>query len=733
MKATLTLFVFFLPFTVYCVTPQFWEENTQQQFSAGDAQSVSITSDGELILAPQLKRIYSGTDSIIWKILRDGDVLYAATGNDGKILKIDAAGKASILLDTAELEVQSMVLDGDGNLLAATSPDGRIYKIKKDGTSQIFYDPSDKYIWSLALDDSGNLYAATGDQGKIYRIDKSGEGKLFVDTNEANITALLWQKGRGLLAGSDKNGILYAIESNGKTSVLYDAQQQQITAIYRSPEDEIYFAAITGMPAPPEPRQPVITQQPQPAAQSQQAPDIVTDESSEATVVTTVETTPFVVQPPGAPARPTVSQFCRINPDGTTDVLYSSEDYILDIKEYGQDLLLSTGKKSRLVLLNKNKKSTILLKTAEDQITNLIRDTRTLVATANPGNIYELVQQHSTTGTFVSEIKDATTISTWGRITWKGTLPEGTSVAFSTRSGNTNSPDETWSAWQGAGSTPGGSQIVNPKGRFFQWKAELKTMTSTNSPVIRSVRIAYLQQNIRPGIDSITIHPPGAIFRKTGGFSQDDVAGAVAAGPDSNLERNEIQQQATPFMGGKPEYRKSYQTITWTSSDSNQDALIFDVYYRHAEEMNWKLMAKEIKENVYAWDTQTVPDGAYLVRITVSDRLTNPGKLALTNSREGVPFDVDNSAPSIEVSQVSNNGKTIIVETKVTDLFSPIRQLKYSVQPGIWITVFPVDSIDDSPQETYRIEVTSEGAEFITLKSTDQFNNTSTIRHPLPR
>src|SRR5688572_758051 len=120
MKATVFLAVFFVPFWCLAVTPQFWEENTQQQFSAGDPQSISITSDGELMLAPQLKKIYESTDTIIWKILNDGQILYAATGNEGKIIKIDAAGKASTFLDTPELEVQNMVLDGESNLYAAT-------------------------------------------------------------------------------------------------------------------------------------------------------------------------------------------------------------------------------------------------------------------------------------------------------------------------------------------------------------------------------------------------------------------------------------------------------------------------------------------------------------------------------------------------------------------------------------------------------------------------------------
>jgi len=696
---------------------------------------VSITSDGELMLAPQLKKVYQGTDSIIWKILSDGQSLYAATGNEGKLLKIDSSGKVTTLLDTNELEVQSIVFDKDGNLYAATSPDGKIYKVKKDGTSQTFYDPTDKYIWSMAFDDSGNLYVGTGDEGKVYRVDKNGKGELLADTTEANITAVLWDKTKGLLAGSDRNGILYSIESNGKISVLFDSDQEQITAINRTSAGEIYFAGITGVgTVAPESRSIQTTPPVQPISPPQQQPSDDNDESSEGTVVTTIEVVPATAQQPTAPTRSTASQLFRINPDGTSELVYSSEDHILDIQPAndGASVLLSTGKDSRLVQVNTDKKSMILLKTAEDQITSLITGKRTFIATANPGHIYELVQSHSSSGTYFSDIKDTGTPSSWGRLTWKSETAAGTTVALSTRSGNTKFPDETWSAWSSAGVDPAGQQIGSPKGRFVQWKADLSTNNSETTPILRSVRLAYLQQNLRPSVDSISPQPPGAVYKKNS-FSQDSIAGVPNSVIDTSQQQAEAQQAMQSSLSGKPDFRKGYQTVTWNASDANQDPLLFDVYYRSVKEKNWQLLAKDLKENVFAWDTQTIPDGTYVVQVQVSDRLANPGTLALSNSKESAPFDVDNSAPRLDVTGVSKSGNTTLVQVRAEDQFSPIKDLQYSVAPGVWVQVFPVDSIADSPLETYSIEIKDvpAGVDSVILKCSDQFQNTSTIRHSL--
>ncbi len=90
MKIYLLILSAFFITDAFAVSPQFWEENSQQTFTGGDPQSISIDSNGELLLAPALKKLYEGKDPIIWKIAKDSaGNLYAATGNDGKVIKID--------------------------------------------------------------------------------------------------------------------------------------------------------------------------------------------------------------------------------------------------------------------------------------------------------------------------------------------------------------------------------------------------------------------------------------------------------------------------------------------------------------------------------------------------------------------------------------------------------------------------------------------------------------------
>jgi hypothetical protein len=429
-------------------------------------------------------------------------------------------------------------------------------------------------------------------------------------------------------------------------------------------------------------------------------------------------------------------------PDGSVEEIYSiSEDQIMDIT--GSDdgnLLISTGKKAKLISLDQNKKSAILLKTPEEQITSILTaGGRTWAATANPGNIYELVQDHSTSGTYFSDIKDTMTSSTWGQISWKAEVPEGTTLTLSTRSGNTRTPDETWSDWQNAGMDPAGKQILNPRARFLQWKAEFATINPKITPVLRGVAVAYLQQNIRPEVVSLVIHPPGTVFRRSSVYGQDSFAGVpedtgAGAVNDTGDQTGQSQQTFDLSAVGKRDYKKGFQTITWTSTDQNQDDLRFDVYYKAGGEKEWKPLAKNLKERVFAWDTQTLPDGTYVVRIVVNDSGSNPKEFVLSNEKESEPFDVDNSAPKIEVMKNSKEGNKLVVEVRVTDRFSPIKSMEYSINPGEWTVLFPIDLINDSPSETYRIELENIGnADSIVLRCTDKVNNVTTIKHNLQK
>src|SRR5688500_14350066 len=160
----------FLGTAVHAALPTFWQVSTEAEFLRGEVENLSIDSYGRLTLGPTSTPVYESSAPFIWTVVTapDGSV-YAGSGNEGQVYRIDGSGKGSVFFDAEELEVHAIAPAAGGGIYVASSPNGKIYKVDAAGKGAVFFDPADRYIWSLAVDRAGNVFAATGDKGVIYR------------------------------------------------------------------------------------------------------------------------------------------------------------------------------------------------------------------------------------------------------------------------------------------------------------------------------------------------------------------------------------------------------------------------------------------------------------------------------------------------------------------------------------------------------------------------------------
>jgi hypothetical protein len=321
-------------------------------------------------------------------------------------------------------------------------------------------------------------------------------------------------------------------------------------------------------------------------------------------------------------------------------------------------------------------------------------------------------------------------VATWGVLTWRGSTPPGSRVELFTRSGNTETPDDTWSPWSSAYTKADGSPIASPKARYLQWRAVLTGQP--NGPVLTSVSAAYLQRNLRPQVRSITIHPPGIVFQKPFSTGDPDLAGFE---DQSTPERKLAAQAAALSAGGvtpplgRRTYQKGLQTIVWRADDENDDELSYDVLYRREGETTWRPLRRGISESILVWDTTTVPNGTYFVKIVASDAPSNAASTALTGEMDSVAFEIDNTPPTITIGGVrAERGRTIITFDVVDD-HSPIQRVEFSQDGQRWRTVFPVDGIADSRIEHYELSLEGDiGERGVTLRATDSMNNVASAQ-----
>jgi hypothetical protein len=725
-------------------SPKFFQAATQSDFLKGDVENLSINSQGELMLGPATELVYETAAPFLWAMTPGPDgSIFVGTGNEGKVYKIDAQGKGSLFFDAAELEVHAMAPAPNGGLYVATSPDGKIYKVDRNGSATPFFDPETKYIWSLVADAQGTLYAGTGEKGVIYKIGSDGKGAPFYNTKATHATALAFDKAGNLLVGTGSPGKVLRVDPQGKAFVLLDSSYQEIRSLHLDAKGALYVAALNGRAGssggatttigedhPIERPLPEPTRAPVPSVSAEITSMSIVDVGASGSTGSTHEDRRT---PKGA--------VFRIAPDGVWDQLWESRDdspYEITFDQSGA-LIIGTGNKGKLYRLEGDPlRPTLVARASAQQVTAFYTDARGRLyyATANPGKVFRLATERAPRGTYESEARDAQMVATWGSISWHASVPAGSQIELFTRSGNTETPDETWSSWSAAHTRAEGSPITSPKARYLQWRAVLSG--KGDGPVLTSVTAAYLQRNLRPQVRSITVHPPGIVFQKPYTAGEPDLAGFDdQTTPDRKLvtaaQASSQGLTGSPALGRRT-YQKGLQTLLWKADDDNDDDLIYDVLYRREGETTWKTLRKGLTEPILVWDTTTVPNGTYFIRIVASDAPSNPASTALTGELDSQAFDVDNTPPSIVVSNARlDRGRTIIT-FDVTDDHSPIQRVEFSLDGTRWRGVFPTDGIADSRSEHYELALEGEVPDRgVTIRASDSMNNSATAHVDAPR
>jgi sugar lactone lactonase YvrE len=713
--------------TSLSAAPGFWQAATQADFLRGEVDQLSIDEHGRLTLGPQLTKVHDAAAPFVWTIAAGADgAWFLGTGNDGKVIRVDRNGQGSLFYDSTEMEVHALAAAPNGGLYVGTSPDGRIYRVDAKGQATTFFDPDDKYIWSLIVDRDGNVFAGTGDKGTVYRITPDGKGAKFFASKTAHAVSLAFDQNHQLLVGTGAPGRVFRVDAAGKGFLLLDTTYQEIHAIRVDAKGVIYAAAQSGRPQGGGESLTESTMAPPPVTPS------IPNVSTEVTSIT-------VVDVGGAPAgggsssserRSTMTgAVYRVQPDGLWDELWSAKDdapYDVAVEPDGA-VLVATGAKGKLFRLSGDPVSAVLVTRVPAQQATMIARAgeRTFLATANPGLLMSVSSVRATRGTFESEVKDARLVSTWGVVAWRASAPAGTRVEILTRSGNTRTPDEAWSEWSAPYANAEGSQITSPKARYLQWRAVL-TGTASAAPVLTSLSSAYLPRNIRPQVTAITIHPPGVVFQKPFSSGETEIAGLDEDAQDKRAAANNPLGGGTPPLGRRV-FQRGLQTFGWRADDDNNDELSYDVFYRREGDTTWRTLKSDLRDTLLVWDTSSVPNGTYVLKVLASDRKSNPSELALAGELESSSFEIDNVAPTVQIGSLRKDGTRFIVPAEIRDNDSAVTKVEYSLDAQRWQPAFPRDGILDGRVEGFEIRLDADAqGRTLVVRATDALGNVGT-------
>ena len=735
----------------FAVSTEKVDHDTFAEFSPGEFDNVSLTSDGHLELAPAITNLAGATDPIIWAAVQDenGNVFFA-TGNQGKVYKLTPGGVLTNFFSPNEVMVHALAIDGKGKLYAATSPNGRVYRLDADGHAEVFCSPGETYVWAMTFGKDGALYLATGNHGKILRV-TADKTETYFECEETHFTALAWDKSGNLLAGTSPHGYLYRIDKAKHGFVMFNSGDAEIKQIAVADDGTIYASTFaTGakseLSVSSSSGGVTITisggSSTGDSAEKSAAPAKSSGASEESLQVGPAANMP----PSGGAASPggeakanwsALGGIYRIDTNGFTEKFWSApgEAVYSMILLHDGGLLAGTGDKGRIYSVTDANHWKLLQRTSDgSQVSVLLADgdkpKQYFAATSHPGKVYRLDFALATNGTYTSKAFDAKQKSIWGKLHPVGDAPAGATAEFSTRSGNTEKPEKTWSDWSDAKPLAAEIAVASPPARYLQYRVQFKRDAKSPDATaqVRRVQFYYQNQNAAPVVAKVKVY--------TEGFA---VAKMLMPQADAPMNLDQLlsgSQAPNPMamMAMHPPLKVTRSsglcTVVWSAGDPNQDDLTYSVAIRAETETPWTTLVDKTDDTFFSFDSSGFKEGRYFIKVAASDEPSNTPGTARTGEGISDAFVIDNTPPALTVKkqEVEKGRARIVVEA--VDGASVISSAAYSLDGKDEVALLPDDQIFDSTDETFSVELKdlSKGAHSLLLRAQDEAKNTAVLK-----
>ncbi len=635
-----------VPSAVLAVSTKSFVFDSSEAFEKGKFEGTAYQSRGALTRGIRTSRVALEGAAVAYtsSIGPDG-AIYVGTGNEGAIYRVTREG-AKLFADTEAAVVTSLVW-ADGVLYAGTLPGGKIYAIDAKGNVRERATLADaEHIWALSFDEKKRtLYAATGPQGKLFALEGQAAPKLIYDDVAEHLLCLDQDAQGRLYVGTSNGARLVRIE--GKDArVLYDFPGQEITALDVGPS----FIAVASSEFP-------------------EPPNVSSD--------ATKDTNPRLRRP-----KPGKGKAYQLGFNGLLKEVYDSDAAhisALEIDTQTNAILVGIAQEGRVFRVAENGDRALWADAEERQVVALALGASVPHFVTSDGVAVYRVESQGGEAQWTSAVLDAKVPARFGELSFRA---QG-AVQWATRSGNTETPDDSCTAWSAASKQSG--PIKSPGARFLQLQFKL-----AENAELYAANAYYLPQNQPAQITKIRLKP-------------------AKPDPKASLPAH-----------------KSVLSLAWDVSNPDEDKLRYRLYYRNEQHSAWLPMLREqdrLEQADYDWETRSLPDGYYRVRVEASDEASNPPALVERSEALSAPLLVDNHGPEIVGLQLQ--GKQLVGVAK--DSLGPILQLDVSIDGAPFEPVFPVDGLLDTREERFAIDLSQlpEGTHIGAVRASDSAYNVS--------
>ena len=647
-----------------------FELDSLEKLSGGDLKGVAVSSDGVVRAGFTLGEVPLTDATAAWTAvtLADQSVLVGVTG--GKVFRV-AGGVAALYADTGTQAVTALALGPAGAVFAGTIPDAKIFKLAQ-GKADLFATlPDAHHVWALVTDRSKTaLFAATGPEGRIYRVGLDGTASVYLHTDEPSIVSLAVADNGDLFAGSSNKGLLYRIRGAGRASVVYDFPGDTATEVRALVVHHgMLFAAVNEYPEPPEPPKRAVN-----VGRGQAGPTT------------------------GTRPKPGKGALWRFDAEGRPEKMMHHDEFhymALAVDDAGTPFV-GTGAEGRVYSVDDAHVVSLVADTDERQVGALVVTggganvpLHGVVVSSDPTVAHPIVGRGGVDAVWTSKALDTGLRARFGRLSWhaRGALE------LTTRTGDTAIPDLTWSSWSEP--VAEGALIPSPPGRYLQvrgrWSADPNAELS-------DIVIPFVTENLRAVVTDVSGQMKGA---------------------------RESKEGLVP-SGAEPIKHETTVKLTFRVDNPDGDELRYRAFYKRDGDPVWRPLTRPdevVTKNEIEWDTSTLPEGKYRVRVTATDELANPPETTLEHTLESAPILVDNTPPVFRGLVIQGRR----IRGHVVDGIGPIARVEIAVDGRQeWHPLAAADGIFDSADESIDADVHTlvpPGSHIIAVRAFDAAGN----------
>lgn len=240
--------------------------------------------------------------------------------------------------------------------------------------------------------------------------------------------------------------------------------------------------------------------------------------------------------------------------------------------------------------------------------------------------------------------------------------------------------------------------IRSPRGRFIQVRAR---WSRDPRAVLSAVRVPFVTENARAIVTSIQATPKGA--------------------PESEPAKRSIVES-----GGAPPKHDATIKLSWKVDNGDADPLRYRVQFQREGQGAWRDAMRgpdPLTKTELEWDTSSLPEGRYRVRVEASDEAANPPSESLRHALVSEPVVVDNTAPTIV--ELTLEGRRL--RARVVDGTSAIARVELAIDGSTeFRPIGAADGILDTREERIDADVSGlipPGSHVVVIRATDAAGN----------